>query len=74
MATCDTTMGKDKKNKNHIAMKINLSITQDQSARLIRCGVSADTADMIGIEPNYGCRIEAFWAKEFNKQIMYENK
>lgn len=21
-----------------------------------------------------GCRIEAFWAKEFNKQIMYENK
>lgn len=55
-------------------MKINLSITQDQSARLIRCGVSADTADMIGIEPNYGCRIESFWAKEFNKQIMNENK
>lgn len=21
-----------------------------------------------------GCRIEAFWAKEFNKQVMYENK
>ena len=27
-------------------MKINLSTTQDQSARLLKCGVSADTADM----------------------------
>ena len=27
-------------------MKTNISTTQDQSARLLRCGVSADTADM----------------------------
>lgn len=27
-------------------MKTNLSTTQEQSARLLRCGVSADTADM----------------------------
>lgn len=27
-------------------MNTNLSTTQDQSARLLRCGVSADTADM----------------------------
>lgn len=28
-------------------MKTNISTTQDQSQRLLRCGVSADTADMI---------------------------
>ena len=27
-------------------MKTNIATTQDQSARLLRCGVSADTADM----------------------------
>jgi hypothetical protein len=27
-------------------MKSNIATTQDQSARLLRCGVSADTADM----------------------------
>lgn len=27
-------------------MKTNISTTQDQSQRLLRCGVSADTADM----------------------------
>lgn len=27
-------------------MKTNISTTQEQSARLLRCGVSADTADM----------------------------
>lgn len=32
MATCDTTMGKDKKNKNHIAMKINF--TQEHFQRM----------------------------------------
>lgn len=28
-------------------MNTNLSTTQDQSARLLKCGVSADTADMM---------------------------
>lgn len=28
-------------------MKTNIATTQDQSARLLRCGVSADTADMV---------------------------
>ena len=28
-------------------MKTNICTTQDQSARLLRCGVSADTADMM---------------------------
>lgn len=39
-------------------MNTNLSTTQEQSARLLRCGVSADTADMIGVEPNYGYECE----------------
>lgn len=28
-------------------MKTNIATTQDQSVRLLRCGVSADTADMV---------------------------
>ena len=39
-------------------MKTNICTTQDQSARLLRCGVSADTADMIGVEPDYGYECE----------------
>lgn len=35
-----------------------ISTNQKQSARLLQCGVSADTADMIGIEPNYGYKCE----------------
>lgn len=31
-------------------MKTNISTTQEQSARLLRCGVSADTADMARYE------------------------
>lgn len=33
-------------------MNTKLSTTQEQSARLLRCGVSADTADMCWIAPN----------------------
>lgn len=39
-------------------MKTKISTTQDQSARLLQCGVSADTADMIGVEPGYGYECE----------------
>lgn len=39
-------------------MKTNICTTQDQSARLLKCGVSADTADMIGVEPDYGYECE----------------
>lgn len=34
-------------------MKTQFATTQDQSSRLLQCGVSADTADMIGAEPDY---------------------
>ena len=39
-------------------MKTNIATDYSQSQRLLRCGVSADTADMIGIEPNYGYECE----------------
>lgn len=39
-------------------MKTNIATTQKQTVRLLQCGVSADTADMIGIEPNYGYECE----------------
>ena len=39
-------------------MKTNIATNQKQSARLLQCGVSADTADMIGVEPNYGYECE----------------
>lgn len=39
-------------------MKTNIATTQEQSSRLLRCGVSADTADMIGVEPDYGYECE----------------
>lgn len=39
-------------------MKTNICTTQEQSARLLQCGVSADTADMIGVEPDYGYECE----------------
>lgn len=39
-------------------MKTNICTTQDQSARLLKCGVSTDTADMIGVEPDYGYECE----------------
>lgn len=39
-------------------MKTNIATDSSQSQRLLRCGVSADTADMIGIEPNYGYECE----------------
>lgn len=35
-----------------------IATTREQSARLLACGISADTADMIGIEPNYGYECE----------------
>lgn len=35
-----------------------IATTQDQSQRLLRCGVPADTADMIGVEPDYGYECE----------------
>ena len=35
-----------------------IATDKSQSARLLACGVSADTADMIGIEPNYGYECE----------------
>ena len=34
-------------------MKTNIATTQKQTARLLQCGVSADTADMVGVEPDY---------------------
>lgn len=34
-------------------MERQIATTQDQSQRLLRCGLSADTADMIGVEPDY---------------------
>lgn len=39
-------------------MKTNIATTSEQSDRLLRCGVSADTADMIGVEPDYGYECE----------------
>lgn len=39
-------------------MERQIATTSEQSSRLLRCGVSADTADMIGIEPNYGYECE----------------
>lgn len=43
-------------------MKTNIATTSEQSARLLRCGVPADTADMIysedcGFEVNVGGRL-----------------
>lgn len=35
-----------------------IATTREQSARLLACGIYADTADMIGIEPNYGYECE----------------
>lgn len=35
-----------------------ISTTQEQSNRLLQCGVLADTADMLGIEPDYGYECE----------------
>lgn len=34
-------------------MKTNIATDSSQSQRLLSCGVSADTADMIGVEPDY---------------------
>lgn len=34
-------------------MKTTIATTKEQSGRLIACGMSADTADMIGVEPDY---------------------
>lgn len=34
-------------------MKTNVATDSLQTQRLLRCGVSADTADMVGVEPNY---------------------
>lgn len=34
-------------------MKANIATTKEQSDRLIACGVPTDTADMIGVEPDY---------------------
>ena len=39
-------------------MERQIATNQNQSARLLQCGVSADTADMIGVEPNYGYECE----------------
>lgn len=39
-------------------MKTNIATDYSQSQRLLRCGVLADTADMIGIEPEYGYECE----------------
>lgn len=39
-------------------MERQIATTQEQSQRLLRCGVSADTADMIGVEPDYGYECE----------------
>lgn len=39
-------------------MKQNIATDSSQSDRLLRCGVLADTADMIGVEPDYGYECE----------------
>ena len=39
-------------------MERQIATNQNQSARLLQCGVSADTADMIGVEPDYGYECE----------------
>lgn len=39
-------------------MKTNIATDNLQSQRLLRCGVSADTADMIGVEPDFGYECE----------------
>ena len=39
MATCDTTMGKDKKNKNRIAMKINFTQEHFQKLQALLMGM-----------------------------------
>ena len=39
-------------------MKSNIATDGSQSQRLLRCGVPADTADMIGVEPDYGYECE----------------
>ena len=49
-------------------MKTNIATTQDQSARLLRCGVSADTADMM-FTPHNTLSIEPY--KHALKDIGY---
>ena len=49
-------------------MKTNIATTQDQSARLLRCGVSADTADM-HID-NYG----ELWASPYKDNQRKDEK
>lgn len=49
-------------------MKTNIATTQDQSARLLRCGVSADTADMM-FTPHNTLSIEPY--KQALKDIGY---
>lgn len=39
-------------------MKTNIATDSSQSQRLLSCGVSADTADMTGVEPDYGYECE----------------
>ena len=39
-------------------MERQIATKQNQSSRLLRCGVSADTADMLGIGPDYGYECE----------------
>lgn len=39
-------------------MKTNTATDNLQSQRLLRCGVPADTADMTGVEPDYGYECE----------------
>ena len=49
-------------------MKTNIATTQDQSRRLLRCGVSADTADMM-FTPHNTLSTEPY--KEALKDIGY---
>lgn len=39
-------------------MKTKIATNKEQGARLLQCGVPAESADMIGVEPDYGYECE----------------
>lgn len=39
-------------------MKQQIATNKFQSERLLKCGVPAESADMIGVEPDYGYECE----------------
>lgn len=49
-------------------MKTNISTTREQSDRLLKCGVPAESADMIGVDPDNDCI--CYGVVEFDKGYL----